>query len=214
MTFFESMEASFNPHIPVVLRALVERHFNFGYVGYKNSPTGEPSELLDRFFISVNHQRKTSYLHHFKGGFRAGAASAGIFFLRCYRLVDFKIKVLLHPVSLQYFFGFDPERIGGVFRLGLEFGQFALGFIQTVLKRFFLTLRVCMAATDHPSFLPWMYGPVVKSYLHLFIDDKSFAYDPVVILILLRRQHNFLEALRGIQNHFFDVTGGPACHRQ
>ena len=203
MPLFESMKSSFNqPLIPVVLRALMERHLTFGNVCNKNSPPGEQSELIDRFGISVNHQLKASHVHHFKGGVRAGTTSAGIFFLCSYRLADFKTEILLNAVCLQYLLSFDVKRIGGIFGLGFQPGQFALGFIQPILKRFFLTLRMCMAATDHPSLRPLINRPVLKLRLDLFIHDKALAHNPIiVILIFFRLQHNFLVGLGRIQKY-------------
>lgn len=91
MAPFESMKAPLHqPLIPVVLRALAERHPAFGSVCYKNSPTGEQPELLDRFFIPMHRQRKVSELRHLKGAVGTGAASADILFLRGYGFVDLK----------------------------------------------------------------------------------------------------------------------------
>jgi hypothetical protein len=131
------------------------------------------------------HQGKSSNIHHFKGGFWPGASSADIFFLRCYRPVDLKTKILLNVAYLQYLFDFEPKGIGVVFGLDLEFGQFVSGFIQTILKRFFLTLRMSMAATDRPSLLSSVNGPVLKPCLHLLSHDKSLAHHPILVIMIL-----------------------------
>ena len=89
MAPFESMKAPLHqPLITVVLCALVERHPAFVDVCYKDSPAGEQAELLDRVFIPMHRQRKASHVYHFKRSFRAGTASADIFFLRGYGFVD------------------------------------------------------------------------------------------------------------------------------